>query len=151
MKMKNPIYTLLAALLLMATGCEKPTDRFIDTLVGDWHYTAEESGVTEDVWLTLNSDSTFEMYQKIGDGPYWHSTGGYTADPDTHILTGVYSDRYPWKYSYKVAVESDTLLMTAVELEGYSLSYTRETIPAEVRDKAVPLTKSGSGEPARLL
>ncbi len=140
--MKKTIYTILAALLLTATGCEKTADRLIDTLAGDWHYTAEENGVAEDIWLSFAETGTFEIYQKIGEGPYWHSTGEYTADPATGILTGVYSDRYPWKYSYKVEVGSGTLQMTAVELEGHTVTYTRETIPAEVRDKSVPLTKA---------
>ena len=144
--MKRTIYTILAALLLTATGCEKPADRLIDKIVGDWHYTAEENGVTEDIWISFGADGTFEMYQKIGEGPYWHSTGEYTADPATGILTGVYSDRYPWKYSYKVEVDSRKLEMLAVELEGYMVIYTRETIPAEVRDKSVPLTKAEAFE-----
>ena len=142
--MKRTIYTILAALLLTATGCEKPADRLIDKIVGEWHYTAEENGVTEDVWLSFGADGTFEMYQKIGEGPYWHSKGEYTADPATDILTGVYSDRYPWKYSYKVEAGTGTLQMTAVELEGHTLTYTREAIPAEVRDKSVPLTKASA-------
>ena len=140
--MKRTIYTILAALLLTATGCEKPADRLIDKIVGEWHYTAEENGVAEDVWLSFGADGTFEIYQKLGEGPYWHSTGEYTADPATGILTGVYSDRYPWKYSYKVEAGTGTLQMSAVEIEGHTVTYTRETIPAEVRDKSVPLTKA---------
>ena len=140
--MKRTIYTILAALLLTATGCEKPADRLIDKIVGEWHYTAEENGVAEDVWLSFGADGTFEIYQKIGEGPYWHSTGEYTADPATGILIGVYSDRYPWKYSYKVEAGTGTLQMSAVEIEGHTVTYTRETIPAEVRDKSVPLTKA---------
>ena len=140
--MKRTIYTILAALLLTATGCEKPADRLIDKIVGEWHYTAEENGVTEDIWISFGADGTFEMYQKIGEGPYWHSTGEYTADPATDILTGVYSARYPWKYSYKVEAGTGTLQMSAVEIEGHTVTYTREAIPAEVRDKSVPLTKA---------
>ena len=140
--MKRTIYTILAALLLTATGCEKPADRLIDKIVGEWHYTAEENGVTEDIWISFGADGTFEMFQKIGEGPYWHSTGEYTADPATDILTGVYSDRYPWKYSYKVEAGTGTLQMSAVEIEGHTVTYTREAIPAEVRDKSDPLTKA---------
>jgi len=140
--MKRTIYTILAALLLTATGCEKPADRLIDKIVGEWHYTAEENGVTEDIWLSFSADGTFEMFQKIGEGPYWHSKGEYTADPATGILTGVYSDRYPWKYSYKVEAGTGTLQMSAVVIEGHTVTYTLAAIPAEVRDKSVPLTKA---------
>lgn len=130
----------------MATSCEKTGNSLIDKIIGDWHYTATENGISEDVWLTFTADGTFEIYQKIGEGPYWHSTGEYTADPDTKILTGVYTDRYPWKYSYKVEVGSGTLQMTAVELEGHTVTYTREPIPADVRDKSVPLTKADAAD-----
>ena len=141
--MKRIIYIFaLIATVLLAPSCQKEGDRLVDNLVGDWHYTAEESGVKEDVWIAFAADGTFSMYQKVGDGPYWLSTGEYELDPQTKVLKGVYSDRYPWKYSYKITVSAKTLVMTAVELEGYSLTCARETIPAEVADKSLPLTKS---------
>ena len=68
--MKRTIYTILAAILLTATGCEKTADRLIDRIVGEWHYTAQESGITEDVWLSFSTDGTFEMYQKVGEGAH---------------------------------------------------------------------------------
>lgn len=144
--MKRTLYILTSILILLATACEEIGSSFVDKIVGDWHYTATESGITEDIWLTFAADGTFEMYQKIGEGPYWHSTGEFTADSETKILTGVYSDRYPWKYSYRIDVDSGTLQMTAVEAESYSVTYTRETIPADVRDKSLPLTKSETFE-----
>ena len=143
--MKKILYTIIAVLAI-ATSCQKDDDRFMLNLVGQWHYAGTENGVEEDIWLELTEDGTFEMYQKIGSGPYWYSRGEYTVDLENHILTGVYSDRYPWKYSYKVDVDSQTLQMTAVELEGYIQNYVREQIPAEVSDKYLPLTKSESVE-----
>lgn len=130
----------------MLVGCTKDGSRVMDQLVGDWHYTAEESGVKEDIWISFAQDGTFEMYQKIGEGAYWSTTGEYTYNEEDQSLTGVYSDRYPWKYSYKVSVTSTSLVMTAVELENYSVEYKKETIPAEVREKSLPLTKSVSVE-----
>ena len=146
--MKKILYTIIAVLAI-ATGCQKESG--FNKIVGDWHYTGEESGVKEDVWLTFNDDDTFVMYQKVGDGPYWYSTGDYAVDAEDKVLTGVYSDRYPWKYSYKVDVDSNTLKMTAVEVEGYSVSYKRESVPAEVRAKSLPLTKSETAEAPRFL
>ena len=139
--MKRILY-ILSALLLTATSCQEEGNALLLQLAGEWHYTAEESGVTEDVWLSFAENGTFEIYQKIGEGPYWHVTGDFTLDPETAVLTGVYSDRYPWSWSYVIEVSRETLVMTAVELEGYSLTYTKEQIPAEVRDKSLPLTKS---------
>lgn len=113
-----------------------------ENLVGEWHYTATEQGVEEDIYIGFSADGTFEMYQKVGEGVHWYSTGEYSLDTSKGILSGVYSDRYPWKYDYKVAFKGNTLVMTAVQLETYSLTYTRKSIPAEVRDKSLPLTKS---------
>ena len=114
-------------------------------LAGEWHYTAEENGVTEDIWVSFSEDGTFEMYQKIGEGPYWHSEGEYELS-SSKILSGVYSDRYPWKYSYKISISEKTLVMTAVELETYVVTYDKAEIPVEVRQKSLPLTKSESVE-----
>lgn len=118
----------------------------MDDIVGDWHYSAEEGGVKEDIWISFAADGTFGMYQKIGEGPYWHSEGEYSLDAETKVLSGVYSDRYPWKYSYKVSISDRTLVMTAVELETYVVTYEKAEIPVEVRQKSLPLTKSESVE-----
>ena len=148
--MKKILYTIIAVLAI-ATSCQKDDDRFMLNLVGQWHHTGTENGVEEDIWLELTEDGTFEMYQKIGSGPYWYSKGEYTVDLENRVLTGVYSDRYPWKYSYKVDVDSSSMLMTALEQEGYSVSYVLESIPSEVRAMALPLTKSDSEESPRFL
>lgn len=145
-KMKKILYILTAiAALLFASSCEKESG-VLNQLAGDWHCTMVESGVTQDVYLSLGADGQFEMYQKTGDGPYWYSTGKYTLDAEAMVLSGMYSDKYPWKYSYKVAVSASSLEMTAVENEAYVVSYSKETIPAEVRAKSLPLTKSESAE-----
>ncbi len=146
--MKRTIYILTAiAAFLLTASCQKASDRLLDSLTGDWHYTGEESGVKEDIWVSFAENGTFEMYQKIGEGPYWHTDGEYAVDAETGILSGVYSDRYPWKYSYKIKVDSKSLVMTAVELETYSVTYAREAVPSEVVAKALPLTKAESGDP----
>lgn len=145
--MKKIVYIFAAVTALILTAsCQKEAGRLMDDIVGDWHYSAEESGVKEDIWISFAADGTFGMYQKIGEGPYWFSTGEYTLDAESDILSGVYSDRYPWKYSYKVKAGSGSLVMTAVEEESYSVTYTREAVPAEVVAKALPLTKSESVE-----
>lgn len=141
--MKRILYIFVAvAALILTASCQKEADRLAEGLVGDWHYTAEENGVKEDIWVSFAEDGTFEMYQRLGEGPYWLSAGEYTLDAEAKTLSGVYSDRYPWKYTYKISVNSSSLVMTAVELESYSVTYTREAVPAEVVAKALPLTKS---------
>ena len=143
--MKNLIYIFVILSLFVTASCQKEGDQTYK-FVGDWHYTATENGVAEDIWVTFSADETFEMYQKIGEGPYWYSKGDFEYDSQTEVLSGVYSDRYPWKYTYKISVSGNTLVMTAVELEGYSVTYTQEAIPAQVREKSLPLTKAESVE-----
>ena len=141
--MKKILYMIAAAaVLLLGTSCQKDSDALTAKLAADWHYTAQENGVAEEVWISFTADGTFEMFQKIGDGPYWYTEGEYALDSKTKVLSGIYSDRYPWKYSYKVSISDKTLEMAAVELEGYKLTYAKETIPAQVREKSLPLTKS---------
>lgn len=141
--MKKILYMIAAAAaLLLGTSCQKDSDALTAKLAADWHYTAQENGVTEEVWISFTADGTFEMFQKIGDGPYWYTKGEYVLDSKTKVLSGIYSDRYPWKYSYKVSISDKTLEMAAVEHEGYKLTYAKETIPAQVREKSLSLTKS---------
>lgn len=140
------LFYIFTASLLIAVGCTKDASKVMNQLSGDWHYAAEENGVKEDIWISFSEDGTFEMFQKIGDGPYWYTKGEYALDSKTKVLSGIYSDRYPWKYSYKVSISDKTLEMAAVELEGYKLTYAKETIPAQVREKSLPLTKSESVE-----
>lgn len=145
--MKKILYMIAAAaVLLLGTSCQKDSDALTAKLAADWHYTAQENGVAEEVWISFTADGTFEMFQKIGDGPYWYTKGEYALDSKTKVLSGIYSDRYPWKYSYKVSISDKTLEMAAVELEDYKLTYAKETIPAQVREKSLPLTKSESVE-----
>lgn len=146
--MKHTIKTLLIAFaaIALAAGCQKESDRMLGDLAGDWHYAAEESGVTEDVWISFTEDGTFEMFQKVGEGPYWRSEGEFTYDADSKVLSGVYSDRYPWKYTYAVSITGSTLEMRAVENDAHAVVYSRETIPASVREKSLPLTKAESVE-----
>lgn len=127
---------------MAAVSCKKDEVRILEQISGEWHYSAVESGVNEDVWLSLKGDGLFEMYQKIGEGPYWYSAGEYVLNAETMVLSGVYTDRYPWKYTYKVSVSDNTLTMSALEQEGYTVTYSRESIPASVRQMSLPLTKS---------
>ena len=141
------IFSLAMMLLVALTGCgEKEGGKGVK-VAGEWQLVQWNDATPEfKVYIDFNADGTFEMFQKVGDGPYWYTQGEYMLDAATKILSGVYSDRYPWKYSYKVSISDKTLEMAAVELEGYKLTYAKETIPAQVREKSLPLTKSESVE-----
>ena len=147
--MKNLIKILfILSSFIMAAGCQSEGARYVDQLVGDWCYEGNEGGVQETVWLSFSEDRTFEMFQKIGDGAYRSVSGVFGVDAAKKTISGIYEDNYPWKYDYGFSVEGDVLVLTAVQLESYKVTYRRRTIPAEVRAMSIPLTKSDSFERA---
>ena len=143
--MKRIISIFAIFALFLVTSCQEKAGRAFP-FAGEWHYTATENGVAEDVWVSFLADGTFEMFQQIGEGPYWYSYGEFTYNAEEEVLSGIYSDRYRWKYDYSVSVSGKTLVMTALGVENYSVTYTKESIPSEVREKSLPLTKSESVE-----
>lgn len=145
--MKNIFRNILifASAMILAVGCQDSLESITNDIVGDWHYQATESEVAEDVWLSISEDGTFDLYQRIGSGVYWHSSGEYMVDVEKKILSGVYSDRYPWNYDYAFKVNSSSLTLTAVQEESYVQTYKREAIPAEVKEKTLELDTKSSG------
>lgn len=143
--MKQKIYTVLLVIasLMLSMSCSKDFDG--KELVGDWNCCVEESGKSLDIWISFSENGTFEMYQKFGEGVYWHSKGTFQVN-GKGLLTGVYSDRTPWKYEYHYAVSGGTLTMIASTDESYSNTYTRKTTPQSVKDKCLDLTKASAVE-----
>lgn len=140
--MKKVIYIIYAIVILFfVCSCEKDSN-LQSKIVGEWHCTMTDGGQTLDVYLSFAPDGNFEMYQMTGEGPYWYSSGKYYLDYDSKILSGKYSDGYLWKYKYEVSASAETLIMKALGLEDYSVSYKRVSIPDEVKAKSLPLTKS---------
>ena len=84
-------------------------------------------------------------------GAYRSVSGHYGIDAKTKVLSGIYDDSYSWKYDYEFKVEANTLVMTAVQLPSYSVTYTRGTIPSQVRQMSIPLVKSQSDDFPRFL
>lgn len=139
----NKIFTTFvfcAALI----SCESSDMHNKEALIGDWHYSGTENNVTVDVWISFSADDTFEMYQMVGEGAYWKSTGSYKADSSTGVISGKYSDQAPWAHEYKFTVGGSALTLTALDTPSYETKYQRETVPAEVKAKALDLTKSGT-------
>ena len=150
--MKKILNTIiLIASVIIAAGCQKGTEQYLEQLSGDWHYQGTEEGVQKEVWISFADDKTFEMFQKIGSGAYRSVSGHYGIDAKTKVLSGIYDDSYSWKYDYEFKVEANTLVMTAVQLPSYSVTYTRGTIPSQVRQMSIPVVKSQSDDFPRFL
>lgn len=128
-----------AALFAFAACSEKDSDN-LSKVAGEWHYTGEESGVQIDIYLGLYSDGTFDLYQKVGDGPHYLYKGKYNYDGQ--VLTGIYSDDTPWAHDYKVSRSGKNMTITSVAMPDYSLTLSKESIPESVRTHYMPVTKA---------
>ena len=131
---------LCAAAVLSFAACSNPEEEKMEIIAGEWHYTATESGVQIDVYLGLYSDYTFDLYQKIGDGPHYLYKGKYNFDGQ--ILSGTYSDYTPWAHDYKVTRSGGSLTLTSVASPDYSVTYKKESIPESVKTHYMPATKA---------
>ena len=138
--MKRLIYIFVALLLVVTPGCKKNGSEATTAtkLVGQWHCIAEELNVTEDVdvYVEFMADKSFNLYQKIGQGRHRHFTGTWSVNGD--VLSGLYADGSEWGSSYTVEFSGmDAMKLTAKNGSKEVMTYTRETIPAEVLEGSV--------------
>lgn len=136
----NLIFATFVALGL--ASCTK-TDKNLERLSGEWHWQGIEADVELDVYVAFQTDNTFELFQKIGEGAFRHYSGTFTFDGKT--LTGVYSDKTPWRYSYEVLLDGDNLTMNYIG-EEKSITYVRQSIPFTVRHHYTEPLKSAADE-----
>jgi hypothetical protein len=138
-KIFTKIIVIVAAVFTLA-ACGLSDARKFDRLVGEWHYTCQESGVSIDIYLALYGDNSFDLYQKVGEGPHYLYKGTFEFSED--VLVGTYSDYTPWAHDYTVTTSKTTLTMTSVADPKYTLSFTKEAIPESVRTHYMPVTKA---------
>lgn len=131
---------ICAAAMFAFAACGDPEAEKLEKVAGEWHYTAVESGVEIDIYLALYTDYTFELFQKVGDGPHYLYKGKFAYDGD--VLSGTYSDYTPWAQDYKVTLSNGTMTLTSVANPEYSLSLKKESIPESVRTHYMPVTKA---------
>lgn len=124
----------------------EPVKTVSPAVVGDWHLTEEYSlgeqvPQTADVYLSINSDCTFELYQKSGTQIRFSLYTG-TCYSEDNLLIGVYSDGTPWGSDYEVSFNVDGhLVLTTYDRMG-KMIYEKKSIPAEEKNLAVNVTKS---------
>ena len=121
------IFATIVALGLVS--CTK-TDKNVEKIAGEWHWQGTEADIEIEIYLAFHSDRSFDLFQKIGEGAFRHYTGTFTYDGKT--LSGVYSDKTSWRYSYEALVEGDNLTLNYIG-EDKSLTYVRKNIPYTVR------------------
>ncbi len=150
-KMKKILYILMA--LAVMTGCkEKPTpqppepeETLAEKIVGEWHCVV--SDIDADIYLELNAASTFELYQKVGEGSHRLYRGTWTLNEDTATLNGKYNDGAAWGSGYAVAISEDLNSMTLTPSEGAEQVYRRESIPLEIKTGCAVVVKSEDQSP----
>jgi hypothetical protein len=132
--MKKILYMLLAVMMTAFTACREK-DEVQHRIVGEWHFAEEEAGQQIEIYLAFNSNFTFDLYQKIGEGVHRHMTGTYQVDRT--IVSGMYSDRTPWACDYDVSFNDGNMTMKSTSVENYVITYTKQRIPDEVRNNSV--------------
>ena len=163
--MKKTLYILMALMCLAC--CKKPTpvppdsgtdptppgptptETLASKIAAEWH--CEVNEIDADIYLSLDKASTFELYQKIGEGSYRLYKGTWSLNEDTAMMTGKYNDGTSWGSGYTVTLSEDGGSMTLDPSEdGEDQVYRKTAIPSEVKEKAVVIVKSeaGTGSPA---
>lgn len=113
---------------------DKPDTALLSQCWGSWKLsTFCGAAVDFDVYMTLNDDYTFALYQRTGDYKISKFYGSYTFDPASGIFGGTYDDGKSWATAYALEdVDDDTLTWVNTANDSEISVYVREDIPATV-------------------
>lgn len=79
--------------------------------IGNWHLTKFCNREVEvDIYLTLNDDDTFVLYQREEEYPLEVFEGMYNYDVATRVISGTYSDNVPWASTYTVSMSGEDMV-----------------------------------------
>lgn len=147
MKKLINIFIGFAVLSIMAISCQKeeapeltPVLEISERLVGEWQlFRALSDGIEVnqdiDVYLCINADCSFELYQKSGTQTERYDKYIGTCSSENDILSGVYNNGKPWGSKYTF-----TFIVDGMILKSYNLievqQYSKVTIPEEVKAEA---------------
>lgn len=109
----------------------------VKDFAGEWHLTqwSVDSEFGAEVYLRLDEDLTFVLYQNIVSHGFRQFPGTFSFDAASSVVSGRYDDGTPWGYSYAISdLNGKTMKWTAIGTNDVS-TYTRETIP-ELRIEA---------------
>ena len=120
--------------------------------VGEWALTEwnESKDLPFGVYLQLNENNTFDLYQHTSNVLWVHYAGTYSLNGST--LSGVYSDGESWATDYTIKynkiAEPKQISLTSPDNKGI---YTATSIPDAVIDQATEAIVARSGESKRFL
>lgn len=136
--MKNKIYALTIALLMLMVACGKDDDSTVSLAKGitkEWKLISV-NGVKPEFTVYLRFDSgVFHLYQQLYTLDYIFYDGIYSVNGN--VLSGEYFDGSAWKCNYKGEVYSNGKKLKLVSKENYSITniYEACTIPQSVIDE----------------
>lgn len=135
---KLAMMVAVAVAAAFVVACGSKVDK-APSVEGEWELVdvefATKSAVvgSETVFVYINFDAkgTFAMYQKLGEGRFRKFSGTWSCS--NGILNGTYSDGKNWGCPYKVSRDGDTLVMVSFPDGKDSYTYSKCTIPEEVK------------------
>lgn len=140
MKRITNIILTIAAAVCLAASCQKedqaPT--LDKALVGTWHLTGTFVEGTEldadliDVYLVLNSDCTFEIYQKSGSQTDRYDVYTGTCTAEDGVLNGTYASGDAWGSAYKYKVKGSSLTLSSLNLMEEQ-TYEKASLPTDIK------------------
>lgn len=135
------IFYIIAFALAVITGCQKEETpkSLTERICGEWKLVAPVEAI---VYLSFNSDNTFNEYQKLDNGVFELRNG--TWELAGNVLTGQYNDGEEWSSAYIVKEENGILALTSQEEDGIEYTYESRQIPDIVRESATPVVKSSA-------
>ncbi len=144
--MKKLLYIFMAIAVL--AGCKKPVNgpsgydipTLAEQLAGEWH--CSPSNIDAEIYISFAADGKFELYQQITEGAFRLYRGTYSVNEETSTISGKYNDGESWGSSYKIALSNDANSMTFVDSATVEYVYSRQDIPASVKDNCVVEVKS---------
>ncbi len=118
---------------------EKPKT-LTEKIAGEWH--CSPSNIDAEIYVNFTADGKFELYQKITEGAFRLYRGTWTADETKMVINGKYNDGEAWGSSYSIVLSEDLNSMTFKDSAGIEYVYSRQAIPASVKENSVVIVKS---------
>ncbi|MEG1864428.1 MAG: hypothetical protein RR199_03805 [Alistipes sp.] len=140
MRMKIGVkFWVLALVALVAASCGESSKNEEGTMMpNSWKLTswAGSAAAAGKVYLQLNSDHSFTLYQSIDAPGFTKFTGTYTIakDGQNHeILSGKYTDNTAWESSYLIQSQTDkTMVLKSLNDDTIS-EYAAAVLPEELK------------------
>ncbi len=140
--MKKLLYIFMAIAIL--AGCKKPGTEeeliITDKIAGEWH--CSPSDIDADIYVSFTAEGTFELYQQITTGSFRLYRGTWTFDEAAKTIAGKYNDGESWGSGYAVTMSEDTNSMTFKDSAANEYIYSRQEIPAAIKENCVVVVKS---------